>query len=164
MADPGSRHGRDAGDVSAAADATVTATRALLGVVARSMTDALNEVTLPQFRVMVILSNHGRMRAGALAELVGTAPSTLTRSLDRMVVAGWLTREANPESRREVLVELTEQGKTLVDTVTESRRAEITAIVNRMSAGQRSALTKALHAFNHAAGEPSATDLLILGV
>ena len=164
MADsePSERH--DDGALGLATGTTLTATRALLGVVARSVSDTLNEVTLPQFRVMVILSNQGRMRAGALAEHLGTAPSTLTRSLDRMVTAGLLTRQENPENRREVLVDLTEHGHRLVDAVTERRRQEIRRILRRMKPEQRAALTAALRAFNEAAGEPSVSDLLILGI
>ncbi|QDP95409.1 MarR family transcriptional regulator [Microlunatus elymi] len=150
--------------LSAATDATLTASRALLGVTARSVADALDEVTLPQFRVMVILSSEGRMRVGSLAERLDVVPSTFTRSLDRMVAGGWLSRNANPDNRREVLVDLTEQGHKLVQTVTTRRRNEIRTILKQMKPAQRELLISALHDFTRAAGEPSVTDLVILGI
>lgn len=45
---------------------TLAASRALLGVVARSVMEALEDVTLPQFRVLVVLTAHGRLPIGAV--------------------------------------------------------------------------------------------------
>ena len=76
-----------------AADATVTASRALLGIIARSMLPALEDVSLPQFRVLVLLSSAGALRMGALAERLGVTVSTFSRTADRLVTGGWATRE-----------------------------------------------------------------------
>ena len=47
----------------------LTASRALLAVVARSVAPVLDEVSVPQFRVLVLLSNATEpMRHGELAE------------------------------------------------------------------------------------------------
>ena len=44
-------------------DATLTASRALVGVVARSLAEVLEQITLPQFRVLVVLLPKGRCAA-----------------------------------------------------------------------------------------------------
>ncbi len=75
-----------------AADATLLASRALLGVVARSVSSALEFVTLPQFRVLVVLSGSGPMRMGALAERLHANQSTFSRSMDKIVSGGWAQR------------------------------------------------------------------------
>ena len=113
-----------ANDIDAAVDATLTASRALLGVVARSVGSALELVTPPQFRVLVVLSTEGPLRTSTLAARMGAVPSTFTRSLDRMEASGWIVRRENPESRREVLVDLTDTGHRLVEDVTDRRRAD----------------------------------------
>jgi DNA-binding MarR family transcriptional regulator len=147
-----------------AADAAVTASRALLGVVARSLSEALELVTLPQFRVMVILATAGPLRMGVLAARANTLPSTFSRSIDRMVNGDWVQRSVSPDSRREVLIELTPRGHHLVAHVTERRRNEIAQILGRLAPDDRRAVGEAFAAFAHAAGEPPVEDLLTLGI
>ena len=106
-----------------AAMATLVASRSLLGFVAQSLAPALEEMTMPQFRVLVVLDGAGPQRMGDLAERVGVHPSTLSRTVDKLVGAGWLERASGEESRREVHVALTEQGQRLVDEVTTQRRS-----------------------------------------
>ena len=145
-------------------DSTVAASRALLGVVARSMAPALEEVTVPQFRVLVLLDTHGPQRSGTLAEQVGVHQSTFTRMVDRLVAGGWVTRGDSPHSRREVLVSLTEAGRRLVDTVTARRREEIRRILAALPAADRRRIAEAMGRFTAAAGEPATDDLLVLGM
>lgn len=145
-------------------EATLTTSRALLGVVARSLSEALEMVTLPQFRVMVILASSGPMRMGALALRIGVVPSTFSRSLDRMVKQGWVHREQSPDSRREVFVHLSAPGEQLVAHVTDRRRKEIAAILARLSRDDRRAVGHAFAIFAAAAGEPPPEDLLLLGL
>jgi DNA-binding MarR family transcriptional regulator len=147
-----------------ATEETLTASRALLGIVARSVAPALEAVSLPQFRVLVLLSSEGPTRVGQLAVQVGANPSTFSRSIDRMVAGGWVTRSENPDSRREVLLELTDDGRWLVESVTTRRRREIEGILARMSASDRKTLIAGLSSFNEAAGETSVGDLLPLGL
>ena len=149
---------------AASQDPTLVASRALLGVVARSLAEALEIVTLPQFRVMVILSSSGPMRMGALAARARTVPSTFSRSVDRMVTGGWVRRRESPDSRREVLIELTSSGQHLVDHVTERRLEEIAAILAKLSPAAQAEVGLAFALFAEAAGEPPAEDLLTLGI
>lgn len=143
---------------------TLTASRALLGMVARSVAPALELVSLPQFRVLVLLAVQGPTRVGHLAEQVGANASTFSRSADRLAAGGWVARTENPDSRREVLLRLTERGRQLVDEVTERRRDEVRAVLDRMTGPDRAALVAGLAAFAAAAGEPTVGDLLTLGL
>ncbi|CAN5307692.1 MarR family transcriptional regulator [soil metagenome] len=145
-------------------DATLTTSRALLGVVARSLSEALEMVTLPQFRVMVILASSGPLRMGALAARAHSNISTFSRSLDRMVAGGWVQRVDSPDSRREVLIELTLHGNQLVAHVTDRRREEIATIMARLSPADQEKVGSAFALFAAATGEPPVEDLLILGL
>lgn len=142
-------------DADALTDAVLTASRLLVAVSARSIAAVDDSITLPQFRVLVVLETRGPLKPTALAEYLAVNPSTATRMVDRLVVAGLVSREANPSSRRELLVRLTETGSAAVREVTRRRRAEISRIVSRMPAGTRRGLVRALAAFAEAGGEPA---------
>ena len=147
-----------------ATEATLRASRALLGIVARSVADALESVTLPQFRVLVVLAGSGGMRMGALAARVGAVPSTFSRTIDRMVDGGWVERRESPESRREILVELSDQGRRLVELVTDRRRRQVAAVLTTLTPAEQERVIEGLELFSGAAGEPTPEDLLILGL
>lgn len=153
-----------ASDSRSAAEATLLASRALLGVVARSLGPALESITLPQFRVLVVLTTTGPIRLGALAERMNTNPSTFSRSIDRMVAGGWVDRNPSPDSRREVIVELTETGRVLVEEVTDRRRRELQKILDRLGTAERDKVREALSLLADAAGESTASELLVIGI
>src|SRR3954452_19741046 len=128
-------------------DATLTASRALVGVVARSLAEVLEQITLPQFRVLVVLCAEGPLRSGVLAERLGIHQSTFTRTADRLVTQGRIRWEVNPESRREVLVDLTDAGRDLVLTAMKARRVEIERVLRRATPEQRAAIRTGFEAF-----------------
>lgn len=144
--------------------AALRASRAMLGIVARSVAPALEQVSLPHFRVLVLLETGGPMRVGALAERLGIIASTFTRSLDRLEAGGWVRRTPSEESRRERIVTISESGSELVRTVSAARTAELEAVLARVSGEDRAVLERAFLAFADEAGEPAVDDLLVLGI
>ncbi len=87
-------------------DAVLLASRALVGVAARSLAEVEDEVTLPQFRALVVLASHER-NLGELAEALDVHPSSATRLCTRLEAKGLITRRPATQSRRELLVSLT---------------------------------------------------------
>ncbi|MGN6741780.1 MAG: MarR family transcriptional regulator [Amnibacterium sp.] len=140
------------------------ASRALLGIVARSVAPALERVSLPQFRLLVILSSSGPMKQGLLSERAGLSAPSTSRMVDRLIVQGLVQREASEVSRREVVVAVTEEGRTLVRQVTAARRAALAEVLDRVPEQERDAVVAGFGAFATAAGEASLEDLLLLGV
>jgi DNA-binding MarR family transcriptional regulator len=133
--------------------AALTASRVLVGVSARSLAAVESEVTLPQYRALVVLAERGEQRVSALAEALDIHPSTATRLCDRLASKNLIHRAASPTSRREVGVGLSAEGSALVELVTKRRRAEIARIVRRMPTRSRPDLIAAFEAFAAAAGE-----------
>jgi DNA-binding MarR family transcriptional regulator len=142
-------------DVDAVTDAVLTASRLLIAVSARSIAAVDEALTIPQFRVLVVLRMQGPMKLTSLAEHLSVNPSTATRMVDRLVTTGLINRQTNPASRRELMVALTEMGTTVVDEVTRRRRNEIARIVSRMTPTTRKDLIHALSAFTAAGNEPT---------
>lgn len=56
-----------------------------------------------------IIDQNGRMTAGQLAEAVELSTGTITAVIDRLEKAGYVRRVPDPDDRRKVLVEVTEQ-------------------------------------------------------
>ena len=134
--------------------ALLTASRALVGVSARSLVDVEETVTVTQFRTMVVLRAHGVSRLNRLSERLHVNASTALRTVERLKTVGLVDRRENPDNRREVMIELTERGRRLVDEVTARRRHAIEGIVRAMPVEQRAAMVDALLAFAQAADEP----------
>ncbi|WAU86578.1 MarR family transcriptional regulator [Streptomyces sp. Qhu-G9] len=134
--------------------AVLTASRVLVAVSARSLAEVEERVTLPQVRMLVVLSTRGATKLVTLADLLQVAPSTAMRMVDRLIAAGLADRQTNPGNRRETLLQLTEEGRRTVEDVTARRRTEIATIVERLTPTQRTAIVEALTAFNEAGGEP----------
>jgi DNA-binding MarR family transcriptional regulator len=143
--------------VDAITDALLTASRLLVAISARSIADADETLTIPQFRTLVILSNRGPVKLATLAGLLDVQPSTTGRMVDRLVAAGLLDRRQNPDSRRELVVDLTARGREVVSAVTAVRRRTLADVVQRMPSADRHGLVRALSAFTRAGGEPAAT-------
>jgi DNA-binding MarR family transcriptional regulator len=135
-------------------DALLTASRLLVAISAHSIAEVDENITFPQFRALVILSNRGPINLATLAGLLGVQPSATGRMVDRLVAAGLIDRLPHPTSRRELLAALTDRGREVVQQVTACRRDEIAQIVEKMPPPERQGLVGALKAFTAAGGEP----------
>lgn len=137
-------------------DALLTASRLLVAISSQSIAVVDENITISQFRTLVILSNRGPINLATLAGLLGVQPSAAGRMVDRLVSAGLIDRMPHPTSRRELLAALTPRGAEVVQKVTGRRRADIARIVAKMPPQERHGLVRALTAFTAAGGEPSA--------
>src|SRR4051812_4182090 len=111
------------------------------------------DVTLPQYRALVLLAAGGPQRGAALARHLGVAPSTLTRMCDRLVRKSLIHRFHRHGDRRSIWLGLTPQGRDLVGMVMRARRHEIAAIVGSAGLTATARDLTLLHAFVRAAGE-----------
>jgi len=134
-------------------DAVLSASRVLVAVAARSLGDVAEEVTLTQYRTLVVLASRGPQSLAALAEAIDVTPPTATRMCDRLVRKGLVLRRHGRGDRRLVRLSLAEKGQVLVDAVTERRRAEITDLLKAIPKEQQTALVDSLRRLSAAAGE-----------
>lgn len=145
----------------AVVEAVLLASRALVAVAARSLAGVAEEVTLPQYRVLVLLALRGPQGLSGLADALAVAPSTATRMCDRLVRKGLVARAEDPSDRRQIRLLCTASGRRLVDEVSERRRAEIAAVVQALPIHARSEVLSALIKLADAAGEvPAEQDVL----
>jgi DNA-binding MarR family transcriptional regulator len=144
---------REREDIDDVTDAVLTASRALMGVAVRSIAIVEDDLTLVQYRALVLLATRGEQKPSDLAEALGVRPSTGTRLCDRLVTKGFVHRAPSRESRRQITLTVTPAGRALVRAVTARRRKEVIRIVERLPDDERKRLRVALGRFADAAGE-----------
>ncbi len=132
-------------------NAVLQASRAIVALVARSLPESPDDVTLVQFRLLVVLRAHPGSKLGEVADALGVAPSTATRTCDRVVEGGFVRRDPGDPDRREIRLTLTDPGRRLVDRATRKRRRQLEQVLEVMPERERALLVPALEAFTDAA-------------
>lgn len=140
--------------VDSIVEALLAASRVLVGLAARSLAEIKPEVTLPQFRTLVVLAARGPQRLVDVAAELAVSPSTGTRMCDRLTRKGLIRRYRSGSDRRSVHLALTPAGRLLVDEVSRQRRAQLARIVAATVDQWPPEVAGALHAFAVTAGEP----------
>jgi DNA-binding MarR family transcriptional regulator len=140
-------------DMEAVVDAVLTASRVLVAIAARSLADAGEEVTLTQYRSLVILASRGPQGIAELAEAVAVTSPTASRMCERLVRKGLVRRRTDRSDRRQVRIALTPAGRRLIDAVTEHRRAEIASLFASIPAEVQRSVVAALRELTASAGE-----------
>src|SRR6266508_2635050 len=125
-------------------DALLSASRAMVGLAARSLADLDAEVTLPQYRALVVLASRGPQRMVDISTELRVNPSTGTRMCDRLGRKGLARRYRTAGDRRAVRLTLTPAGRRLVEEVTTRRRTDLTRIVADMPDQHRTPVIAAL--------------------
>ena len=134
-------------------DAILSASRAMMAVAARSLAMNDEDVTLPQYRTLVVLAFQGPRRLADLAEALQVSPSTATRMCDRLVRKGLIDRTRDEFDRREVNLALTETGRQLVTSVIDTRKQIVGELLAGIGDHDRASLISALGILTRTAGE-----------
>jgi DNA-binding MarR family transcriptional regulator len=134
-------------------DAVLAASRAIVALAVRSLSVVSEDVTLTQYRALVVLASRGPQTVAALAEELHVQASTASRLCDRLVRDRLITRSEDEHDRRRVQLVLTTAGRKLLDDVTAGRRVEITKVLELIPADVQGSLVAGLHQFAQAAGE-----------
>jgi long-chain acyl-CoA synthetase len=85
------------------------------------------DLSLPQYRVLSLLHD-GSSASSALAGRLAVSPPSITAVVDGLVVRGLVARSADPDDRRRVHLELTEEGRRLLDEAEAEVNARLLAI------------------------------------
>lgn len=143
----GAVSGRDAGVEDEQLDAVMDAARVLVAVVAASVLEVEDRASLPQLRVLTLMAAHGSLTLGAVAAALGVHPSNATRMCDRLVAAGYVDRQDDPQDRRQLRLTLTDPGRELVESVMSHRRTAVGRVLAELSHQDRVRLAKSLGRF-----------------
>lgn len=120
--------------------------RLVTGVIARTLSDIDVPVTVPQLRVLVMLFFDAPLNLGAIADGLGVNPSNASRTCDRLVAAGLISRADDERDRRHVSISMTADGQRLVSSLMDRRRELLDAVVARMAPADQQHLARGLSA------------------
>lgn len=138
-------------EVDALAEAFNQASRDLVGLSIRSILAVPDGVTVPQYRVLVVLSSDGPQAVGEIARHLGVNPSNASRLCDRLQRLGLIARARSAVDGRGVEISITASGEAMVEAVSRARGEEIRRILGAMEPADVGAATAALEAFSRAA-------------
>ncbi len=91
------------------------------------------DLTMPQFKLLLLIASCQGMRVGDLAQRLGVTPPTVTTILDRLVEHGLVRREDDPVDRRLVIARLTSTGLSLLQRLNIHADSEIAECMEELS-------------------------------
>lgn len=136
-----------------AIDAALAAANVMLRVAARSVLEVEDRVNTPQLRVLMMIETAGPQSLTDVAAELAVHPSNATRTCDKLVRAGYVSRTEDPEDRRYARLNLTPRGRELVEHVLDERRQAMSEVLDGLDESDRKTVTQGLQAFAHAAGD-----------
>ncbi|WP_425441721.1 MarR family transcriptional regulator [Saccharopolyspora shandongensis] len=99
------------------------------------------------------MDRHSSINLAGLSDELGSIPSVTSRLCDRLQAAGLLVRRSSAIDRREIVLQLSPDGRRFVQRFRRARKADLAAVLQQMSARSRNALLMGLNAFYSAAME-----------
>jgi DNA-binding MarR family transcriptional regulator len=128
-------------------EAMLTVSRTMTAVVARTLSEVAEQITVPQLRVLVLLNSRGPMNLATLALHLGVNPSNASRTCEQLVDQGRVTSSPDPRDRRNAVLRLTQDGTRFVLDLMAARRRLIGQVVLRMDLDDQRTLAQGLAAF-----------------
>ena len=120
--------------------------RLMTGVLARTLAGVDRSVTVPQLRVLVMLHSNAPLSLGAIADGLGVNPSNASRTCDKLVASGLISREDDAQNRRQVHISVTAEGRDLVSSLMDRRRELLDEVVSKMAPVDQRRLARGLSA------------------
>jgi len=100
-------------------------------------------LTMPQFRLLLVLALRGGAAGHDLAASMGVSLATITGIVDRLAAQGLVTRREDPRDRRVRRVDLTTAGRGLVDDIAAAGTASQRRLLDRLSLDDLAILERA---------------------
>ncbi|TLQ42977.1 MarR family winged helix-turn-helix transcriptional regulator [Streptomyces marianii] len=112
--------------------------------------DTASAVSASQLRVLYSLERADGINLRTLGDVLGSAPSSVSRLCDRLEAMGLVERTPSPVSRRELTIRLTGHGRAYLSELRSQREEVLLAAIEAMDPASRAALLEGLHGFRDA--------------
>src|SRR5881296_1878992 len=111
------------------------------------------DLTYAQSQVLFYVAEHPGCHMGDVAKAFGVTLPAVTHIVDRLEQKQFLLRGDHPADRRVYILELTRQGKALVQELRTMQKRGVEQVLARMSSEDRAKVIKGLEALVDAATE-----------
>jgi MarR family transcriptional regulator, organic hydroperoxide resistance regulator len=91
------------------------------------------KMTIAQLKSIFFIASRGKTNFKKLADALGVTPPNITGIIDRLVEQGLVSRTENTEDRRIMLLQVTEKGQQLVNTLVENRFLQMNTLMMQLN-------------------------------
>lgn len=102
------------------------------------------DLTMPQMKVLMILSSRKEATVGTLAETMGASLSNMTGILDRLVTQGLVERVPSQSDRRSILIRLTDNARQIFRQLNQSGFERFNLIIDNLTSEDREIVERGL--------------------
>jgi DNA-binding MarR family transcriptional regulator len=106
------------------------------------------ELDRSAYGILCRLVDEGPQRLGLLAQAFGLDPSTITRQVQALEQEGFVERRPDPTDRRASLLDLTDQGRTVLTETRDRRREWLEVALGDWDAHDHEEFGRLLEKFN----------------
>lgn len=103
------------------------------------------DIGFPEQAVIMYLISHGKSNQRHIAENFGIDQGAITKTITKLETKGLITRNINPKNRREKIISLTPQAKTLQEELGKTYQQWSTAIFKNISPEQRNSFEETIN-------------------
>ncbi len=103
-----------------------------------------SDLTATQLSALGTIRRYGPLTIGALAAHERVQPPSMTRTVGCLLDRGMVSREADPADRRQVVVVLSDEGRTLLDAERRRRDAWLAKRLRELGPADRDVLRRAV--------------------
>jgi DNA-binding MarR family transcriptional regulator len=121
----------------------------LARVAERALTSV--ELTLPQYRMLSVLTAANPSTASRVAWMLSVKPATVTAVIDGLVAGDYVRREPDPHDRRKVTHVVTEAGRRLLATANGEIRRHLAGLAAHLDDEEQAAQAMAALSLWHKA-------------
>lgn len=123
------------------------AAEALIAAFDAAREGARTRLSASQLQALLVVERNEGLNLRALADELGAMLSSASRLCDRLVAAGMIERLVGQTDRREISLQLTGQGRDVLERLRADRQARLDAVLSRMTVAGRAALLRGLREF-----------------
>lgn len=111
-----------------------------------------DDLTLTQISALSVVKREGPITAGELAAREQVRPPSMTRVIAALEAAGMLSRAGNPNDARQVVVQITDLGRSRLDELIRARELWLSEQISTLSEADRDVLHRASAILDDLAG------------
>ncbi|QIN29858.1 MarR family winged helix-turn-helix transcriptional regulator [Brevibacterium luteolum] len=111
-----------------------------------------------EFDVLATLRRSGELTAGQLTRASMVTSGAITNRVDRLIKRGLVERRPSPHSRRAILIDLTSEGREVIDEALIGHIGNLDALASHLSEADRRQLAALLKRFLIGLGDTPPAD------